>query len=58
MSRYTPAQLRDMASTALVSRDLGDPRWQVLILLLATRFMCHPKDIEARIEALLVGVAA
>lgn len=55
MSRYTPEELADMAAQALAARDSGDPLWQVLVVMLAARFLCHPKHVEARIEQLATG---
>ena len=53
--RYTPEQLREMAQHSLAARDLGDVRWMLLVMTLATVMEMAPPEVEQRIQALANG---
>lgn len=46
---------QEMARHALAARDLGDPRWPVLVMWLAVTFNCRFVEVEQQI-VLLAGL--
>lgn len=49
---YSPEELREMAQHALAARDLGDPRWLMLVIQLAVTFDIDPGTVEQHIAGL------
>lgn len=52
MSRYTQAQLREMAQTVLNAQAMNDDRYIQLIMLLVARTQMTPTEIKQQIQRL------
>ena len=50
--KYNPEQLRAMALIVKTAKAQGDPRYEVLVLMLCMKFMSTRHEVEAQIERL------